>query len=77
VIEPVGRYIHGGDGSHWEGCDESHWDCRIAKLEAAISAFVEASNWRQYLDSKGYIAGLRPEEMTALNTMRALEAANG
>lgn len=24
----------GGDGSHWAGCDEVHWDCKIAKLEA-------------------------------------------
>jgi hypothetical protein len=27
------RYTRGGDGSHWEGCDEIHWDCKIAKLE--------------------------------------------
>jgi len=28
------RMIHGGNGSHWEGCEETHWDCKIAKLEA-------------------------------------------
>lgn len=27
------RYTYGGDGSHWEGCHETHWDCRIAWLE--------------------------------------------
>ena len=25
---------YGGNGSHWDGCDAVHWDCRIAKLEA-------------------------------------------
>jgi hypothetical protein len=25
---------YGGDGSHFPGCEESHWDCRIKKLEA-------------------------------------------
>ena len=30
------RYIMGGDGSHWEGCEEVHWDCRIAQLEAEL-----------------------------------------
>ena len=28
-----GRYIKGGDGSHWVGCEETHWDCKIARLE--------------------------------------------
>ena len=23
-----------GDGSHWEGCEDVHWDCRIVQLEA-------------------------------------------
>ena len=26
----------GGNGSHWEGCEEVHWDCRIAQLEAEL-----------------------------------------
>jgi len=26
-----GHRIYGGDGSHWEGCHESHWDCLMAK----------------------------------------------
>ena len=28
-----GRYIKGGGGSHWVGCEETHWDCKIARLE--------------------------------------------
>jgi uncharacterized small protein (DUF1192 family) len=28
------RMVKGGDGSHFPGCEESHWDCRIKKLEA-------------------------------------------
>ena len=27
----------GGNGSHWEGCEEVHWDCRIAQLEKEIA----------------------------------------
>jgi ribosomal protein L37E len=30
------RWTKGGDGSHWEGCEEVHWDCRIAQLEKEI-----------------------------------------
>lgn len=33
MTETKGRYIRGGNGSHWEGCEETHWDCRIARLE--------------------------------------------
>jgi hypothetical protein len=33
LADAKGRYIRGGDGSHWEGCEETHWDCKIAKLE--------------------------------------------
>lgn len=35
----------GGDGSHWDGCEESHWDCaierliqRVAELEVMLKA---------------------------------------
>ena len=31
------RYIKGGAGSHWEGCEEVHWDCRIAQLETELA----------------------------------------
>jgi hypothetical protein len=32
-LDASGRYIKGGEGSHWEGCEETHSDCKIAKLE--------------------------------------------
>ena len=35
------RWTKGGDGSHWEGGDEVHWDCRIAKLEKEIDRLKE------------------------------------
>ena len=28
------RWTYGGNGSHWDGCAEVHWDCKIAQLEA-------------------------------------------
>ncbi len=31
------RYTKGGDGSHWDGCEEVHLDCRIAQLEKEIA----------------------------------------
>lgn len=35
-LEQPRRMIKGGQGSHWEGCEETHWDCKIAKLEEEI-----------------------------------------
>ena len=32
------RWTYGGNGSHWDGCAEVHWDCKIAQLEAEITA---------------------------------------
>lgn len=37
------RWTKGGDGSHWDGCDEVHWDCKIAKLEAENATLNDAS----------------------------------
>ena len=31
------HWTKGGDGSHWEGCADAHWDCRIAQLEAELA----------------------------------------
>jgi ribosomal protein L37E len=31
------RWTKGGDGSHWEGCAEAHWDCKIAQLEQELN----------------------------------------
>lgn len=35
------RWTEGGDGSHWDGCDEAHWDCKIAQLEKEIARLQE------------------------------------
>ena len=35
------RWTYGGNGSHWEGCAEVHWDCKIAQLEAENAASQE------------------------------------
>jgi hypothetical protein len=35
------RWTKGGDGSHWEGCEEVHWDCRIAQLENAMRMLAD------------------------------------
>ena len=32
------RMTFGGNGSHWDGCAEAHWDCKIAQLEAELAA---------------------------------------
>lgn len=44
-----GRWTFGGDGSHWDGCYETHWDCalvhltaRIAELEGALKKIETA-----------------------------------
>lgn len=29
----TGYMTRGGNGSHWEGCESVHWDCKIKKLE--------------------------------------------
>ena len=44
-----GRYIKGGDGSHWVGCEETHWDCKIARLEkenTRLQKAVDEANFR-------------------------------
>ena len=35
------RMTYGGNGSHWEGCAEVHWDCKIAQLEIELAALRE------------------------------------
>ena len=31
------RWAKGGKGSHWEGCEDVHWDCKIAHLEKELA----------------------------------------
>ena len=35
------RWTKGGDGSHREGCEDVHWDCRIAQLENAMRMLAD------------------------------------
>ena len=42
-----GYMTRGGNGSHWHGCEETHYDCKIAHLE------------RENDELKKVIAGLR------------------
>ena len=35
------RMTYGGNGSHWEGCAEVHWDCKIAQLEDELARLQE------------------------------------
>ena len=35
------HWTYGGNGSHWDGCAEVHWDCKIAQLEAENAASQE------------------------------------
>ena len=39
-LKPL-RWTKGGDGSHWDGCEDVHWDCRIAQLETEIVRLQE------------------------------------
>ena len=32
-----GRWTFGGDGSHWDGCENVHWDCALVHLTARIA----------------------------------------
>lgn len=35
------RMARGGHGSHWDGCEEVHWDCRIKTLEEEVARLRE------------------------------------
>lgn len=48
------RWTKGGDGTHWEGCDEVHWDCKISKMEAESKRLRDAlSNIRTQFFADG------------------------
>ena len=36
-------WTRGGDGSHWEGCYDTHRDCAIAALRRALAEAVARS----------------------------------
>jgi len=41
--------IRGGNGSHWEGCENVHWDCKIAKLERTVAKLKSENEFLQKL----------------------------
>jgi hypothetical protein len=39
--------IRGGDGSHWGGCEETHWDCKIAMLDKEnLELKIQLGEWK-------------------------------
>ena len=57
-----GRYIKGGEGSHWVGCEETHWDCKIAKLEEEITELRAARDEAERIFTAMNIDGI-PDEV--------------
>ena len=43
MTEPKLTWTRGGDGSHWEGCYDTHWDCAIATLRRALDDMVSTA----------------------------------
>jgi len=61
--------IRGGDGSHWVGCEETHYDCAIAELRVALEKVTkDADGWKWQFDA---IVGLLE---TAEKRIKELEA---
>lgn len=44
MTEIKGYYVRGGNGSHWSNCEESHWDCKIEKLESEVARLKKWEN---------------------------------
>jgi hypothetical protein len=54
------RMTYGGNGSHWEGCAEVHWDCKIAQLEAENAALRErVDNLKMTKDHKARVQAVK------------------
>ena len=51
------RWTYGGNGSHWEGCAEVHWDCKIAELEAENARMKHDYNEETDQFNAGFEAG--------------------
>lgn len=55
MTEPKLIWTRGGDGSHWDGCYDTHWDCAIRELRKALDDMVSAieEGWSgRYLGQK-------------------------
>jgi len=44
-IHSNGRWTQGGNGSHWDGCEDVHWDCKIVALTARIAELEAENRW--------------------------------
>ena len=43
----MNRMIRGGDGSHWDECQELHWDCKIAMLDKEnLELKIQLGKWK-------------------------------
>ena len=52
MIEHKPHMTRGGNGSHWQGCEETHWDCKIAHLEREnerLRSIIEGLRLQVYL----------------------------
>ena len=56
------HWTKGGHGSHWEGCADVHWDCKIAQLEADLAHLQE------------YIKALENEPIRSKSVIKRLRA---
>lgn len=36
-MSDIENMTRGGHGAHWDGCENVHWDCRIARMEQRIT----------------------------------------
>lgn len=47
-----GRWTFGGDGSHWDGCENVHWDCALVRLTARVAeleAMIDRKSFDKWL----------------------------
>ena len=66
------RWTKGGDGSHWEGCEDVHWDCKIVALTARIAELKEI-----LIKKDIYINALENEPIRSMSVIRRLRTQTG
>jgi hypothetical protein len=55
--------IRGGDGSHWEGCEDVHHDCKIAKLEKEnLDLKIKLEEWKTKVEDAAQQIEILKEE---------------
>ena len=74
IMDNQGHYIKGGDGSHWEGCEETHWDCKIAKLEKENVQLRDKAQWVDQYQANAELA--KKQRDNALAEIEQLRADN-